>query len=48
MKKLEETDNNENSTILKIVGHYNKKGFNKNLLLKNISLIENVSEIIED
>lgn len=48
MKKLEGTDNDTDSTILKIVGHYNKKGFNKNLLLKNISLIENVSEIIEE
>ena len=48
MKKLEDLDNNEDSTILNIVGHYNKKGFNKNLLLKNISLIENVSEIIEE
>ena len=48
MKKLEDSDNDENSTLLNIVGHYNKKGFNKNLLLKNISLIENVSEIIEE
>lgn len=48
MKKIEDSDNNEDSTILNIVGHYNKKGFNKNLLLKNISLIENVSEIIEE
>ena len=48
MKKIEGTDNNDDSTILKIVGHYHKKGFNKNLLLKNLSLIENVSEIIEE
>ena len=48
MKKIEDSDNNEDSTILNIVGNYNKKGFNKNLLLKNISLIENVSEIIEE
>ena len=48
MKKMEDSDNNEDSTILKIVGNYNKKGFNKNLLLKNISLLENVSEIIEE
>ena len=48
MKKMEDTDNKEDSTILKIVGNYNKKGFNKNLLLKNISLLENVSEIIEE
>lgn len=48
MKKTEDSDNNDDSTILNIVGHYNKKGFNKNLLLKNISLIENVSEVIEE
>ncbi len=48
MKKVESPDNEDNSTLLKIVGHYNKKGFNKNLLLKNLSLIEDVSEIIEE
>ena len=48
MKKTEDSDNNDDSTILNIVGHYNKKGFNKNLLLKNISLIENISEVIEE
>lgn len=48
MKKTEYSDNNDDSTILNIVGHYNKKGFNKNLLLKNISLIENISEVIEE
>ena len=48
MKKIEDSDNDDDSTLLNIVGHYNKKGFNKNLLLKNISLIENVSEIIEE
>lgn len=46
MKKVSEED--DNSTVLKILGQYNKKGFNKNQLLKNLSLIENVSEIIED
>lgn len=48
MKKIEDSDNNEDLTILNIIANYNKKGFNKNLLLKNISLIENVSEIIEE
>ncbi len=48
MKKIEDFDNNKDLTIFNIVGNYNKKGFNKNLLLKNISLIENVSEIIEE
>ena len=47
MKKLNEVDSENDSTVLKIVGQYNKKGFNKNLLLKNISLIENVAEVLE-
>ena len=46
MKKLNEDDSD--STVLKIVCQYNKKGFNKNLLVKNISLIENVIEIAEE
>ena len=48
MKKLNEVDSENDSTVLKIIGQYNKKGFNKNLLLKNISLIENVAEVIEE
>ena len=48
MKKLDEVDTESDSTVLKIVGQYNKKGFNKNLLLKNLSLIENVAEVIEE
>ena len=48
MKKLNEDDTESDSTVLKIVGQYNKKGFNKNQLLKNISLLENVSEVIEE
>lgn len=48
MKKIEDSDNNKDLTIFNIVCNYNKKGFNKNLLLKDISLIENVSEIIEE
>ena len=46
MKNL--TDIDSDSTVLKIVGQYNKKGFNKNQLIKNISLIENVAEILEE
>ena len=46
--EIKDSDNNKDLTIFNIVGNYNKKGFNKNLLLKNISLIENVSEIIEE
>lgn len=48
VKKLVEDESDEKSAIFKIVGHYNKKGFNKNELLKNLSLIENVDEILEE
>lgn len=48
MKKLAEVDSASESTVLKVVGQYNKKSFNKNRLMKNISLIENVAEIIEE
>ena len=45
LKRFEEQDNN---TIFKIIGQYNKKGFNKNNIIKKISLIENVIEVLED
>lgn len=48
MKKVEDTDSDTSSTLLKLVCHYNKRGLNKNQLIKNLSLIENVSEIIEE
>lgn len=48
MKKLNEDETEDNSTVIKIVGQYNKKGFNKNQLIKNLSLVENVAEIIEE
>ena len=48
MKKSNEDETDDNSTVIKIVGQYNKKGFNKNQLIKNLSLVENVSEIIEE
>lgn len=48
MKKLNEDETDDNSTVIKIVGQYNKKGFNKNQLIKNLSLVENVAEIIEE
>ena len=47
IKKTDELNNKDDSTTLKIICHYNKKGFNKNQLLKNISLLENVSEVSE-
>ena len=47
MKKITPTENNANYTILKIVGHFNKTIFNKNQLIKDVSLLENISEVLE-
>jgi len=47
MKKITEDESDTDFTVLRIVGHFNKKVFNKNQLVKNISLIENVAEISE-
>lgn len=47
IKTSAEDETNSESTVLNIVGHFNKKVFSKNELIKNISLIENVAEIIE-
>ena len=47
MKKITENEPDTNYTVLKIIGHFNKTVFSKNELVKNISLIENVSEVSE-
>jgi len=47
MKKITEDESENDFTVLKIVGQFNKKVFNKNQLVKNISLIENVAEVSE-
>ena len=49
MKKLAEPEieSDTDYAVLKIVGQFNKKIFNKNQLIKNISLIENVAEVSE-
>lgn len=47
MKKIAEDESEDDYTVLKIVGQFNKKVFNKNQLVKNISLIENVAEVTE-
>ena len=40
LKKFNEVESDTDYTVFKIVGQYNKKGFNKNQLVKNISLID--------
>ena len=47
MKKITEEESDNDYAVLKIVGQFNKKVFNKNQLIKNISLIENVAEVSE-
>ena len=49
MKKIAEpeTKSQDDSTVLRIVGHFNKKMFNKNQIVKNISLIDNIAEVVE-
>ena len=48
MKKLDEFESEDDSTLIKLVGHYNKKQFSENQIIKDISLIENVSELIQE
>ncbi len=47
MKKPSKEEDEDNE-IIHIVGHYNKKGFKKNELIRNITSIENVEEVIEE
>ena len=48
MKKFEAPENNSEAVVLKLIAQYNKKDFSKNDILKDLSLIENVAEIIEE
>ena len=48
IKRLnQEVDEGKGETI-HIIGHYNKKGFKKNELLRNITSIENIEEVMEE
>ena len=48
IKRLNQEAEEETGETIHIVGHYNKKGFKKNELLKNITSIENIEEVIEE
>ena len=48
MKRPKKEEREEDNEVVHIVGHYNKKGFKKNELLRNISLIENIQEVLEE
>ena len=47
IKRPDREDLNEESELIRIIGHYNKKGFKKNELLSKITSINNVSEVME-
>ena len=47
IKRPDKDDQYTESELIKIIGHYNKRGFKKNELLKNITSINNVSEVME-
>ena len=48
IKRQVKEDKEEKGETVHIVGHYNKKSFKKNELLRNITAIENIQEILED
>lgn len=48
IKRPQKEDVQEDGEIIHVVGHYNKRGFKKNELLRNITAIENISEVLEE
>lgn len=47
MKRPKKQEGNESETV-HIVGHYNKKGFKKNELLRSLTAIENIEEVLQE
>lgn len=48
IKRLDDYGNNINGETIKILGQYNNKDINRNDLIKKISLLPNVTELIGD
>ncbi len=48
MKRAKKEELQEETEMLHVVGHYNKRGFKKNELLRKIAEIENISEVLEE
>ena len=48
MKRAKKEELQEEGEVIHIVGHYNKRGFKKNELLRNMTTIENVTEVLEE
>ena len=48
IKQMKRPKKDEEGENIHIVGHYNKKGFKKNELVKNLTTIENVEEVLQE
>lgn len=51
IKQIKRPTNEEldkDKDIIRVIGHYNKKGFDKNGLLRDITSIKNVEEVVEE
>ena len=48
IKRQNKEDKEAKSETIHIIGHYNKRGFKKNELLKNVTSIENIGEVLEE
>lgn len=47
IKRPKKQEDDESETI-HVVGHYNKKGFKKNELLRSLTAIENIEEVLQE
>ncbi len=48
MKRPKKEEKDEDSQTIHIIGHYNKKGFKKNELIRKITSIQNVEEVLQE
>lgn len=50
MKRLKKQDKDEDEEVetIHIIGHYNKKGFKKNELIRNLVALENIEEVLQE
>lgn len=48
IKRPKKEEVEEDGEMLHVVGHYNRRGFKKNELLRDMTAIENISEVLEE
>ena len=48
IKQMKIPKNDEERENIHIIGHYNKKGLKKNQLIRNLTTIENVEEVLQE